>query len=426
MSTHTSLQPDFEGDVVIAGGGLAGLTLALALHKAGLSVGVADGLPIDTQLEEIFDGRSSALAYTSFRMLDAVGAGVHLRPHTQRIEDILVVDGRPEDGVKAGGPGPFCLHFDRREIHPKDDGEPLGYMAENRHTRMALAKASEEAKLSVFAPDRALHMNAHASHADLHLASGKVLRAQVIIACDGKYSTLRDQAGIRTTGWSYGQSGLVCAVQHDQPHQGVAYEYFMPGGPFAILPLPGNRSSLVWTERTKAAEALQTMDIEPFHEALRARFGDFLGEVSLDSPRWCYPLGLKLAERFIDERLVLVGDAARAIHPIAGQGFNLGVRDGAALADILVEAKRTGLDLGSQPVLSRYERWRKTDSLALVAGTDLFTRLYSNDHSLIRLGRGLGMQMVDQIPLARRFFARTAGGETGDLPTLLRGEPLSV
>lgn len=414
-------------DVAIAGGGLAGLTLALALHKAGVSTCVVDALPLDARTAPAFDGRASALSYTSWRMLEAVGAAEHMDDHVQRIEDILVVDGRPYDGLKPGGPGRDQLHFDRREISPDADGEPLGWMAENRHTRIALAKACDAADLPVFAPERVTGMEDGApGRAALLTESGTRIEAQLIVACDGKFSRLRAQAGIRTTGREYGQKGVVLTVAHEKPHEGVAYEFFMPAGPFAILPLPGNRSSLVWTEKSAAADALKDMDEAGFQEALEARFGDFLGAVRPDSPRWTYPLGLKVAETFVADRLALVGDAARAIHPIAGQGFNLGVRDAAALAEVLVEAKRAGLDLGARASLQPYERWRKTDTAALSLGTDVFNTLFSNDHATIRLARGLGLSVVDRIPAARRFFMRTAGGETGDLPALLRGEALRV
>ncbi|MCC5994941.1 MAG: FAD-dependent monooxygenase [Oceanicaulis sp.] len=419
-------KPVFSGDVVVSGGGLAGLTLALALHRAGLSVAVVDALALDARTAPAFDGRASALAYTSWRMLEAVGAAAHLKPHAQRIEDILVADSRPLDGLKRGGPGPDQLHFDRREIHPEPDGEPLGWMAENRHTRLALARAAQEQGLTVFAPARVTGMQDVGAAARVTLEDGRTLEASLVAACDGKASPLREQAGIRTFGRRYGQDALVLTVEHERPHEGVAYEVFMPAGPFAILPLPGNRSSLVWTERARAARALEAMDEAGFQQALEARFGDFLGAVRPVSPRWRYPLGLEMAERFIAPRLALVGDAARAIHPIAGQGFNLGVRDAAALADVVVGARRAGLDIGAPTVLPGYDRWRRTDSAALALGTDAINALFANDHALIRTVRGLGLSMVDRMPAARRFFMRTAGGETGDLPTLLRGEALSL
>lgn len=416
----------FSGDVVVSGGGLAGLTLALALHRAGLSVALVDAMALDTRTAPAFDGRASALAYTSWRMLEAVGAAAHLEPHAQRIEDILVVDSRPMDGLRGGGPGPDQLHFDRREIHPGGEGEPLGWMTENRHARLALARAADETGLTMIAPARVTGMSETRGRAVVTLADGRELDAALVAACDGKASPLREQAGIRNLGHAYGQSALVLTVEHERAHEGVAYEVFMPSGPFAILPLPGNRSSLVWTERTQAAEALQAMDEAGFQEALEARFGDFLGAVRPVGPRWSYPLGLVLAERFTAPRLALVGDAARSIHPIAGQGFNLGVRDAAALAEVLIEAKRAGLDPGAAVTLTRYDRWRRTDSAALVLGTHGVNALFSNDHALVRGVRGLGLSLVDRIPAARRFFMRTAGGEIGDLPAFLRGERVSI
>ena len=419
--------PDFDGDVIVLGGGLAGQTLALALDQAGLSVALVDALPFETQLADEFDGRASALAYTSFRMLDALGAGDRLRAHAQRIEDILVADGRPHGGPRPGGPGPFTLHFDREEIHPGTDGEPLGWMVENRHIRLALAQTlRERAGITLFAPVKADRWERIAGGMVLHLADGKRLKGAMIAACDGRFSRSRRQAGVRTAGWAYGQKGIVATVEHEKPHQGVAYEYFLPGGPFAILPLTGNRSSLVWTEKTAIADTIVGLDGNRFQQELDARFGDFLGTVREAGPRWAYPLGLTIAEQFCSDGIAYCGDAARGIHPLAGQGFNLGIRDAAALAEVLAEAKSLGLDLGSLVTLRRYERWRKFDSLSLSASTDIFNRLFSNDITPIRLARGLGMSVIDRMPAARKFFMRQAGGETGDLPRLLRGERLDA
>lgn len=419
-------KPEFDGDVIVLGGGLAGQALALALDQAGLSCAVVDTLPFETQLEPSFDGRASALAYTSMRMLDALGAGARLRPHAQRIEDIIVADGRPHDGMRPGGPGPFTLHFDRREIAPDDAGEPLGWMAENRHSRLAMSETIlSRPSIRVFAPAKGGRWERRDGGIDLHLDGGRVLRGRLLAACDGKFSRARAQAGVRTAGWAYGQSGLVATVAHEKPHNGVAYEYFLPAGPFAILPLPRNRSSLVWTEKTAAAQALKDMDEAGFQEALEARFGDFLGALTPEGPRWAYPLGVLIAETFCEDRIAFAGDAARGIHPLAGQGFNLGLRDAAALAEVLAEAKRCGLDIGALTTLRRYERWRKFDSLSLAASTELFNRLFSNDVPALRLARGLGLSIVDRIGPARRFFMRQAGGETGDLPKLLRGQTLA-
>lgn len=417
----------FEGDVVIVGGGLAGLTLALAMDQAGLTVAVVDALPVEDRLAPEFDGRSSALAYTSWRMFEALGVAEHLHPHAQRIEHIMVCDGRPYGGTKPGGPGRHMLHFDRREISEGPDGEPLGWMAENRHTRHALAKVLKNRdRIVAIAPAKVVNHEIFGDRGEVTLDDGRKLSASLIVGCDGKFSRRKAQSGIRSYGWNYGQNGVVATVEHEEPHKGVAYEYFMPSGPFAILPLPDNRASLVWTEGDKAAAALKAASDEVFQYELENRFGDFLGKVRPVGPRWAYPLGLRYSEQFCQPRLAFVGDAARGIHPIAGQGFNLGIRDAAALAEVCAEAKRTGHDIGAVTTLRRYEDWRKFDSSTLALGTDLFTRLFSNDIEPIRHIRGLGLSIVNAIPPARRFFMRQAGGETGDPPRLLKGEKLTA
>lgn len=420
------MKREYDSDVIVLGGGLAGQTLALALDSAGVSVTLVDAAPLDDMLAPEFDGRASALAYTSFRMLDAIGAADQMREYVQRIEHILVCDGRPYGGPLPGGPGQNTLHFDRREIHPEDEGEPLGYMAENRHTRHALTHCLRVSGVRIIAPAKADRWEHVPGGIKLHLEDGRTPSARLLCASDGKFSRARQQAGTRTAGWDYAQSGIVATVEHEQPHEGVAYEYFMPGGPFAILPLPGNRSSLVWTERTDIADAILKLDAARFQAELDKRFGDFLGKVRESGPRWGYPLSVRFAERFHEDRIAYVGDAARGIHPLAGQGFNLGIRDAAALAEVLVEAKSLGLELGAAATLQRYANWRKLDSMGLVAATDLFNRLFSNDFGPLRWVRGMGLSIVDRIPAARQFFMREAGGETGDLPKLLRGETLAA
>lgn len=417
----------FDGDAVIIGGGLAGLTLALAFEQAGLDVAVVDSLPMEDRLDPEYDGRSSALAYTSWRMFEALGVADHLRPHAQRIEHILVCDGRPYGGTRPGGPGPHTLHFDRREISEGPDGEPLGWMAENRHTRHALVSVLKNRdRIMAVAPAKVVNHETRSDGASVWLDDGRRLNAKLLVACDGKFSRTRVREGVRTFGWSYGQKGVVCTVQHEQPHAGVAYEYFMPSGPFAILPLPDNRSSLVWTERDETADALIAASDEVLQAELENRFGDFLGGVKPVGPRFSYPLGLRYGETFYRERIAFLGDAARGIHPIAGQGFNLGIRDAAALAEVCGEAKRCGLALGAPTTLQRYQDWRAFDSATLAVGTDMFTRLFSNDIEPVRQLRGLGLSLVNKIPPARRFFMRQAGGETGDPPRLLRGLKLET
>lgn len=414
-----------EADVAIIGGGLAGLTLALGLEQAGVRIALVDSLPVDDRLAPEFDGRASALAYTSWRMFEALGVADHLRPHAQRIEHILVCDGRPYGGTRPGGPGPHSLHFDRREISEGPDGEPLGWMAENRHTRHALISVLKDRdRIMAIAPAKAIRHETRADGASVWLEDGREIQAKLIIACDGKFSRTRQREGVRSYGWNYGQKGVVCTVAHEEPHQGVAYEYFMPSGPFAILPLTDNRASLVWTERDRTADALMAASESVFQAELENRFGDFLGAVKPVGSRFSYPLGLRYAEQFHAERMAFVGDAARGIHPIAGQGFNLGIRDAAALAEVIGEARRCGLDIGAPSTLQRYQDWRRFDSATLALGTDMFTRLFSNDIEPLRQIRGLGLSLVNKIPAARRFFMRQAGGETGDPPRLLKGEPL--
>jgi 2-octaprenyl-6-methoxyphenol hydroxylase len=258
----------------------------------------------------------------------------------------------------------------------------------------------------------------------LTLASGAVVKARLLIGCDGRGSGTATRAGIRRTGWAYGQTALVCAVEHALPHHGIAHQFFMPPGPLAILPLPGNRSSIVWSERHADAKRLMAADDAAFLDHLRPRFGDFLGEISLAGQRYAYPLNLTIANAFVAERLALVGDAAHGVHPIAGQGLNLGLRDVGALAQVLAEAKRRGEDFAAADVLARYQSWRRFDTAALALATDGVNRLFSNDNPALRLVRDIGMGAVSAVPGLRRAFMREAAGLTGDVPRLLQGRAL--
>jgi 2-octaprenyl-6-methoxyphenol hydroxylase len=253
------------------------------------------------------------------------------------------------------------------------------------------------------------------------LASGEVLEGLVVVGCDGRQSGTATRAGIRRTGWDYGQTAVVCAVRHEKPHGGIAHQFFMPGGPLAILPLTDNRSSIVWSERRARAEALMAMADDAFLEALRPAFGSFLGEIALAGERWAYPLGLTLANAMVADRVALVGDAAHGVHPIAGQGLNAGLRDVAALAEVMGAARQRGEDAGSAVALARYEEWRRFDTASLALATDTFNRLFSNDNPLLRLARDLGMGAVNRMPPLRRAFIREAAGLSGDLPRLMRG-----
>ncbi|MCE9648028.1 MAG: FAD-dependent monooxygenase [Parvibaculum sp.] len=405
----------YESDVLIVGGGLAGMPLALALAQGGLSVTVVDALDPATATGAGFDGRVSAVAFSSCRMLKRLDVIKHLAGQMQPINDIVVSDGR----VRGPGSSLF-LHFDHTEI----GDEPLGHLIENRHMRIALQKAIEESpKVRLVAPN-AVKSVAYGAQAVATLADGATVKARVCFAADGRGSPTRIAAGIKTIGWDYGQTGIVTTVEHERPHEGVAQEYFLPGGPFAILPMVGNRASLVWTERHDAAKTILALDDAAFADEMRARFGDYLGDCRPVGPRWSYPLSLQLARDYARPRLALVGDAAHAIHPIAGQGLNLGWRDVAAAAEVIIEAARLGQDIGALDVLERYQRWRRFDNVSLSLLMDGLNRLFSNDIGPLRLARDVGLGVVNLMGPARRFFMRHAGGSVGDLPRLLRGEAI--
>lgn len=408
-------------DLIVAGAGLVGATFGLAAAQGGLKVVLIDPQPFSLQLAPAFDGRSTAIAFATFRMLDALGVGEGLRPHACRMDRILVTDGR-RPGAASRPAGSAFLRFDADEIGDRTDGEPLGYMVENRRIRMALAEAVTAAGIEVRAPAAAARIEAGPARTVVTLADGARLEAPLLVGAEGRGSPVRQAAGIDTVGWGYGQSGVVATVSLGRDHGNVAHEYFLPSGPFAILPLTEQRASLVWTETTRRAEALKAASDAAFQSHLMRRFGDFLEDVTVVGPRFVYPLSLQLAEALTAPRVALIGDAAHGVHPVAGQGLNLGLKDAAALAEVLVGAMRLGEDIGSETVLDRYARWRRFDNAALAAGFDVFVRLFSNDLPPVRLARGLGIAAVNRIAPLRRAFMHEAGGATGDLPRLLRGE----
>jgi len=401
-------------DVLISGGGMVGLPLGLALAQGGLNTVIADAAAPAQVLDPKFDGRVSALAYASVRMLAALGVWDRLAPHTQPIREILVTDG------KAGRPAsPFSLHFDADEV----EADSLGHIAENRHIRSSLQDCgARQSNLALVAPQTVKSLTVEAGRAVARLADGEEISAALVIAADGRDSPLRSQMGVPVIGWSYPQTGIVATVEHEKPHNGVAYEHFLPSGPFAILPMTGNRSSLVWTEAKAKAPALLALDEAGFNDELARRFGSHLGKTKSAGPRWSYPLSFHLARDFVRPRFALAGDCAHGIHPIAGQGLNLGLKDAAALAEVLLDAARLGRDIGALDTLKRYERWRRFDSFALAASTDALNRLFSNDIAPLRHLRDLGLGIVDSIGPARRFFMRHAGGDIGKLPRLMKGE----
>jgi 2-octaprenyl-6-methoxyphenol hydroxylase len=399
-------------DIIVCGGGMVGLTLGLAAVQGGLSVTVADALARDAVLAASFDGRVSALAYASVRMLNALGVWRHLEPHAQPIHEILVTDG------KAGLPAsPFSLHFDAAEIGTVT----LGHIAENRYIRAALYAAMPPG-LTLIAPAAVTRLENSPGGVIALLSNGESVKAALAVAADGRESKLRAGMGIGVIGWSYSQTGIVATVAHERPHNGVAYEHFLPSGPFAILPMTENRSSLVWTEDKNKAPAMLALDEADFDAEVARRFGPHLGATHVVGGRWSYPLSFHLARDFVRPRFALAGDCAHGIHPIAGQGLNLGLKDAAALAESVLDAARLGRDIGALDTLKRYERWRRFDSLALAASTDALNRLFSNDIAPLRHLRDLGLGIVDAVGPARRFFMRHAGGDVGKLPRLLKGE----
>jgi 2-octaprenyl-6-methoxyphenol hydroxylase len=399
--------------VVIAGGGMVGLTLSLALAQGGLDVLLVDPVPVSKTLSAQFDGRVSAISYSSARMLDVLGVWKKLRETAEPIRDILVTD------AKIGSPAsPFSLHFDHHEI-----GEPMGYITENRDIRAALIERAAAARtLQMVCPGRVENFASHSRGMEVQFEGGRTAAASLLVVAEGRDSPSRERAGIGVVSWSYPQRGIVATVEHEKPHNGTAYEHFLPSGPFAILPMTGNRSSLVWTEREEIAAPLLRLPDTGFKGEIVQRFGAHLGEIRTEGPRWSYPLSFHLAREYVHPRFALIGDAAHGIHPIAGQGLNLGFKDVAALAEVVLDAARLGLDFGTVEILRRYERWRRFDSFALAAATDALNRLFSNDITPLRLARDLGLGIVDSIGPLRRFFMRHAGGEVGDLPRLLRGE----
>jgi 2-octaprenyl-6-methoxyphenol hydroxylase len=402
-------------DVVISGAGMAGMTLAIALAKGGLQVSLIDRLSAKEIASEGFDGRVSALAYSSVRMLRALDLWQRLEPGAQPINDILVNEGRLN-----GDALPFSIHFDHREI-----GEPLGHIVENRQIREALLEAiAAEQRIALISGVSVTDLSIGETTATVELSDGTSLLSRLVIAAEGRESRLRDLQEIGVIAWDYDQTGIVTTVEHELPHRGVAYEQFLPTGPFAILPMTGNRSSLVWTEKSNEARRLMALPQRDFLDALHHRFGDHLGRISANGPVWSYPLKLQMARRYVKHRFALTGDAAHTIHPLAGQGFNLGLKDVAALAETILDAARLGSDYGSLTVLSRYERWRRFDSTVLAVVTDCMNRLFSNDFLPVRLVRDIGMGVVDKIAPVRRLLMRHAGGDLGDLPRLLRGEPV--
>ena len=400
-----------DADVLIVGGGMVGTTLAIALASAGVSVAIIDRDTPEQIAAPARDGRASAIASGSQAVLDVLGVWPRVARAAQPILEVRVSD---TDSL-------LFLHYDHRDLGDK----PLGAIVENHVIRHALnARLAELLYARVIGGRTVASLARDAHRAVAVLDDGARIAARLAIAADGRNSPLRREAGIDIVEWTYPQTGIVCTVRHERDHRGIAHERFLPAGPFAILPLSGKRASLVWTERADIARTILALDDAAFAAELALRFGDFLGALDVEGKRYAHPLSLLHAQSYIAPRLALAGDAAHAIHPIAGQGLNLGLRDVAALAEVIVDALRLGLDPGSTAVLAGYERWRRFDNTVMMAVTDSLNRLFSNRSTPLRLARDTGLAAVNQMPGLKRLFMRHAMGLVGDLPRLVRGQAL--
>jgi 2-octaprenyl-6-methoxyphenol hydroxylase len=404
-----------RSDVLIAGGGFAGLALAIALRQGlgdGFAVTVAD--PGFARAGGFSDNRASAIAAAARRMFETIGVWQAVAADAQPILDMVITDSKLGDAVR-----PVFLTFAGEAL----PGEPFADMVENGPLVAALIDKAKAEGVTLLPVAIAGYATASAT-VTARLGNGGEIATRLLVAADGARSRLREIAGIASYGWSYGQSAIVTTVAHERDHHGRAEEHFLPAGPFAMLPLTRNRTSIVWTETTHEAERIVALPDAEFHAELEQRFGLKLGDISVAGPRRTYPLGFAVARSFIADRLALVGDAAHMIHPIAGQGLNMGLRDVAALAEAIVDAARLGLDPGGADVLDRYQRWRRFDTAAMGIATDGLNRLFSNHSDVLRLARDIGLGIVDRLPVLKHFFIREAAGLTGEVPKLLKGEAL--
>jgi len=404
----------YDTDVLIAGGGFAGLTLAVALRQAlgpAFAVTVADPSLAKSHAD---DERASAIVAAARRLFETIGVWDRVAGEAQPILDMVVTDSRLGDAVR-----PTFLTFEG-EIEP---GEPFAHMVDNRRLVAVLAERAQDTGADLRAA-AVTDFDAASDGIHAQLGDGTAMNARLLVAADGARSSIRTRAGIATHGWNYGQSAIVINVEHERDHHGRAEEHFLPAGPFAILPLKGRHSSIVWTETTLEAERIIALPEDAFHAELERRFKLHLGEIKAVGKRRAHPLGFFVARSFIAERIALVGDAAHLIHPIAGQGLNMGLKDVAALAEVIVDAARLGLDPGAADVLERYQRWRRFDTMAMGVATDGLNRLFSNRSDLLRFVRDVGLGLVDRLPGLKRLFIREAAGLVGEVPKLLRGEAL--
>ena len=410
-----SLKP-LKVDVLINGAGVVGCSLAIALDEAGFVVAAVDQSDPAIQTGFKFDGRASAIAGASQKMLKQIGLWSFLNKNFTPILDIRVADGASR----------LFLHYNHEEV---SDG-PLGFMVENRHLRQAaFLRLKKAPNVNHLAPAKIKSLIHDSKGVCATLTNGRKIHANIIVGADGRFSQIRKNADMNVVEWSYHQTGIVHTVHHECSHHNVAHEHFFSVVPFAILPLPedrkGNhRSSIVWTEKDEEAAKLMALPGEDFANEFKLRLGDFLGQATLVGPRWSYPLRLHYTPTSIAERLVLIGDAAHGMHPIAGQGLNMGLRDVAALAEVLTTAGRLGLDIGSKRVLDDYQKWRRFDNNLMLAATDGLNRLFSNEIGPIKLARDIGLAAINKSGPLKLFFMKHAMGSVGNLPLLLKGKKL--
>ena len=394
-------------DVVIAGGGMVGMSLAIALASSNIHVAVIDKTILTSQLQPSFDGRVSAISYGSKCILDGIGVWAGMAAEAEPILDIRVSDGNM----------PFFLHYDHHEV-----GEnPLGYIVENRHTRTALQQVASALPTLTLLDNQSLEsIERDDGSVTVRLKGGQALRCRLLVGADGKHSAIRSLAQIKAMEWHYRQTAIVCTITHEKPHNGLAQERFLPAGPFAVLPMRGNRSSLVWVEPEDRVSLYLELSEGELIQEIQERVGDYLGKIQTASECFSYPLSLMHAKSYIGHRIALMGDAAHAMHPIAGQGVNLGFRDVGVLAELITERFHLGLDIGSSDVLARYQQWRRFDNVTMLAVTDGLNRLFCINVLPVQLARGFGLWAVGKLPPLKKFLMRHAMGLVGDLPKIIK------
>lgn len=404
-------------DVVIAGGSFVGLSLALSLNRSlgqSARIAVVDAAPLADDLKPVADARASAISAASRNLFEALGVWQDIADHAEPLRDIDITDTPLTNAVRTS-----LLHFDTN----LPDGAPAAHIVENQGLRSALLKAVRSSgDIVLLAPRTVTDHRVDRHAAEISFDGAGDIRARLLVAADGRGSPIRGRAGIKTIGWRYPQVGIAATVAHERDHEGRAIQHFLPAGPLAMLPLRGNRSSLVWTEEAERGAEIMAGDDATFLAELTRRFGHRLGALTLAGPRLSYPLAMHVARSFVSDRVALTGDAAHGVHPLAGQGLNIGLRDVAALAEVVVDAMRLGMDIGSLAILERYETWRRFDSVLSTAAMDALNRLFSNDAEAIRLMRGIGLGLVDRLPPLKQGFVQEAAGLSGALPRLLKGE----